>query len=91
MWVATSDPPRSAAPPFYTRLNQILDEHNFDGYVEELCRRFYADEGRPGLSPGRYFRLLLIDYPSVASRAARDHSVGYGHHRRHAGFQRVAR
>ena len=62
MWVATQDLPRSAAHPFYTRLNQILDEHDFDQYVEELCQRFYADEGRPGLPPGRYFRLLLIGY-----------------------------
>jgi transposase len=62
MWVATQDLPRSAAHPFYTRLNQILDEHDFDEYVEGLCERFYADEGRPGLSPGRYFRLLLIGY-----------------------------
>jgi transposase len=49
-----------AAHPFYARLNQILDEHDFDGFVEGLCTRFYADEGRPGLPPGRYFRLLLI-------------------------------
>ncbi len=62
MWVATQDLPRSAAHPFYTRLNQILDEHDFDGYVEGLCEPFYADEGRPGLPPGRYFRLLLIGY-----------------------------
>jgi transposase len=62
MWVATQDLPRSAAHPFYARLNQILDEHDFDGYVEGLCERFYADEGRPGLPPGRYFRLLLIGY-----------------------------
>jgi transposase len=62
MWVATQDLPRSAAHPFYTRLNQILDEHDFDEYVEGLCQRFYADEGRPGLPPGRYFRLLLIGY-----------------------------
>jgi len=48
--------------PFYIRLNQILDNADFDGYVESLCRRFYADEGRPGLPPGRYFRLLLIGY-----------------------------
>ena len=34
MWVATRDLPRSAAHPFYTRLNQILDKHDFDGYVE---------------------------------------------------------
>jgi transposase len=62
MWVATQDLPRSAAHPFYTRLNQIFDEHGFDPYVEGLCERFYADEGRPGLPPGRYFRLLLIGY-----------------------------
>jgi hypothetical protein len=40
--------PRSDAHPFYTRLNQILDEHDFDGYVEGLCTQFYADDGRPG-------------------------------------------
>jgi transposase len=62
MWVATQDLPRSAAHPFYARLNQILDQHDFDGYVEELCECFYADDGRPGLPPGRYFRLLLIGY-----------------------------
>jgi transposase len=63
MWVATEDLPRSAAHPFYRRLNQIFDQDDFDGYVEDLCQRFYADEvGRPGLPPGRYFRLLLIGY-----------------------------
>jgi transposase len=63
MWVATQDLPRTAGHPFYARLNQILDKHDFDGYVEKLCQRFYADEfGRPGLPPGRYFRLLLIGY-----------------------------
>ena len=49
MWVAMNDLPRSAAHPFYTRLNQILDQHAFDGYVEGLCQRFYAGEGRPRL------------------------------------------
>jgi hypothetical protein len=34
MWVATQDLPRSAAHPFYTRLNQVLETHDFDGYVE---------------------------------------------------------
>ena len=63
MWVAIQDLPRTAGHPFYARLNQILDKHDFDGYVEELCQRFYADDvGRPGLPPGRYFRLLLIGY-----------------------------
>ena len=31
MWVATQDLPRSAAHPFYTRLNHILDEHGLMG------------------------------------------------------------
>jgi transposase len=63
MWVATQDLPRSAAHPFYVRLNQIFEKADFDGYVEALCQRFYADAiGRPSLAPGRYFRLLLIGY-----------------------------
>ena len=60
--MAAQDLPRSAAHPFYTRLNQILEAHDFDEYVEGLCQRFYSDAGRPGLPPGRYFRLLLIGY-----------------------------
>jgi hypothetical protein len=31
---ATEDLPRGATHPFYSRLNQILDRHDFDGYVE---------------------------------------------------------
>ena len=34
MWVATQDLPRSAAHPFYARLNLILDQHDFDQFVE---------------------------------------------------------
>ena len=63
MWVATQDLPRSAAHPFYTRLNQILDEHDFDGFVEgAVPSNSTRTMGRPGLPPGRYFRLLLIGY-----------------------------
>jgi transposase len=63
MWVARQDLPRSAAHPFYTRLNQIIDEADFDEFVELLCQRFYADDvGRPSLPPSRYFRLLLLGY-----------------------------
>ena len=45
MWVATHDLPRSAGRPFYGRLNQILDQHDFDGYVEGLCQRTKAGQG----------------------------------------------
>ena len=62
MWVATQDLPRSGAQPFYARLNQILDQQDFNEYIEGLCERFYADDGRPGLPPGRNFRLPLIGY-----------------------------
>lgn len=63
LWVATSDLPRSQGHPFYARLNALLDAHGFDRFVEDKCRRFYAPVmGRPGLPPGRYFRLLLLGY-----------------------------
>jgi transposase len=46
-----------------TRNNRILDNADFDRYVESVCQRFYANEiGRPGLPPGRYFLLLVIGY-----------------------------
>ena len=63
IWIASSDLPRTAAHPFYERLNRILDKAGFDGHVERLCARFYAQTmGRPSQAPGRYFRLLLIGY-----------------------------
>ena len=57
MWVATTDLPRSAAHPFYTRLNRILDRADFDRYAEPLCQRFYADEiaGGRGCRPAAIF------------------------------------
>lgn len=63
MWVATRDLPRSPGHPFYQRLNQILEAHGFDAFVERQCSRFYAPGvGRPSLPPGRYFRLMLLGY-----------------------------
>jgi transposase len=63
MWVATQDLPRSAAHPFYRRLNRVLDEAQFDAFVEGACATFYAPVmGRPSLAPGRYFRVLLLGY-----------------------------
>lgn len=63
MWVLTSELPTSPGHPFYSRLNAILESEKFDEYAESTCRRFYAEGvGRPGLAPGRYFRLLLLGY-----------------------------
>jgi transposase len=63
LWIATADLPTSPSHPFYTRLNAVLDAHAFDRFAEQHCQRFYASVmGRPGLEPGRYFRLLLLGY-----------------------------
>src|SRR5271163_3993551 len=63
LWVATAELPKSAGHPFYTRLNALLDANDFDEFVEGQCQRFYASVmGRPSLTPGRYFRLLLLGY-----------------------------
>ena len=63
MWIATNALPRTGGHPLYQRLNQVLDTHAFDEFVEAQCAPFYADAvGRPSLTPGTYFRLLLIGY-----------------------------
>jgi transposase len=62
LWVAANELPRTGGHPFYQRLNAILDAHGFDDFVEAQCASFYATHGRPSLTPGTYFRLLLIGY-----------------------------
>lgn len=42
MRAATQDLPRSAAHPCNKRCNQVLDEADFDSYVEPLCAQFYT-------------------------------------------------
>lgn len=40
-----------------------MDEAEFDCYVEELCRPYYAEDvGRRGIPRGVYFRMLLVGY-----------------------------
>ena len=51
MWVATQDLARSAAHPFYVRLNQILDQHDFDGFVEGLYDALYRSSAAQSPSP----------------------------------------
>jgi len=63
LWVSTTELPVSPGHPFYAKLNAILDEAGFDRFAQEQCESFYAPVmGRPGLPPGRYFRLLLVGY-----------------------------
>ena len=63
LWVAHTQLAAAPGHPFYERLNAVLDAEGFDRFVEELCAKFYAPQfGRPSLTPGIYFRSLLIGY-----------------------------
>ena len=63
LWIVSSEIVGSPAHVFYDRLNQILDQHHFDQNVEHLCRRYYKGRvGRPSITPGVYFRSLLVGY-----------------------------
>jgi transposase len=63
LWVVSSAVVGTPAHAFYGRLNQVLDQHHFDRNVEHLCRRYYKGRlGRPSITPGVYFRSLLLGY-----------------------------
>jgi transposase len=63
LWVAHTDLAVAPGHPFYQRLNELLDSEGFDSFVEARCAKFYAARyGRPSLTPGIYFRSLLIGY-----------------------------
>jgi transposase len=62
-WIAQQELPASAAHPFDTRLNELLDAEKFDEFAEAACRQFYAKKiGRPSLTPGISFRAPLVGY-----------------------------
>jgi transposase len=55
--------PRSPGHVFYQKLNGVLNAAGFDRWVENLCEPYYvAGQGRPGIPPGVYFRMLLVGY-----------------------------
>lgn len=63
LWVVSSEVVSAPGHAFYERLNQVLGEHKFDHSVEQLCERYYKGRlGRPSITPGVYFRSLLLGY-----------------------------
>jgi transposase len=49
--------------PFYKRLNEVLDNAQFDHFCETSCADFYHQKlGRPSLPPGQYFRIMMIGF-----------------------------
>src|SRR5271169_2111915 len=63
IWIAHTELPSAPGHPFYQRLNELLEAEKFDEFVEGRCAKFYAAKyGRPSLTPGIYFRSLLLGY-----------------------------
>ena len=63
LWIAHTELASAPGHPFYQRLNELLEAEGFDEFVESRCAKFYAAKyGRPSLTPGIYFRALLIGY-----------------------------
>src|SRR5271169_3878829 len=52
IWIAHTELPSAPGHPFYQRLNELLEAEKFDA----------AKYGRPSLTPGIYFRSLLLGY-----------------------------
>ena len=42
-WIPQAELAQTVAHPFYTRLNQVLEERGFDEFVEGRCAAFYAE------------------------------------------------
>ena len=58
-----SEMPRSPGHVFYDRLQQVLVDAGFDGFVEDACKAYYAKTmGAPSIPPGRYFRMHMVGY-----------------------------
>ncbi len=50
---------------FYEKLNELLQGHDFDLFVEAQCEPYYdpnRSRGRQSIPPGLYFRMLLIGF-----------------------------
>jgi transposase len=63
LWIAHTELASAPGHPFYQKLNELLEAERFDEFVESRCAKFYAEKyGRPSLTPGIYFRALLIGY-----------------------------
>ena len=63
LWVAFSEIVTTPGHVFYERLNAVLNAEKFDQRIEFICRKYYkSSSGRPSITPGTYFRMLLLGY-----------------------------
>jgi transposase len=63
IWISHDEVAKGPGHPFYKKVNELLEEAKFDDFAEKECAKFYAaNNGRPSVTPGIYFRLLLLGY-----------------------------
>ena len=62
MFIASAQLQAGPGHVFYSKLNAVLAEAGFDDFVEKLCAPYYKQGGRPGIPPGRYFRMVFVGY-----------------------------
>jgi transposase len=63
LWISHDELAKGPGHPFYKRVDELLEMKQFDEFAEKECARFYAENnGRPSVTPGIYFRLLLVGY-----------------------------
>ena len=63
LWVAASEIATTPGHVFYEQLNTVLNAEKFDQRIEAICRKYYkSSSGRPSITPGTYFRMLLLGY-----------------------------
>jgi len=62
-WARAAGVGGGAGASVYQKLNELLEAERFDEFVEQRCMKLYAEKyGRRSLTPGIYFRALLIGY-----------------------------
>src|SRR5450432_718243 len=55
--------PTAPGHPFYKRLNEVLENAQFDSFCATNCATCYHNKlGRPSLPPGQYFRVMMIGF-----------------------------
>ena len=59
---ATSKLPVTIGHVFYDALNSVLRDWDFDTFAKSLCEPSREENGRPGIPPGIYFRMIFVGY-----------------------------
>jgi hypothetical protein len=68
IWIAHTELASAPAHSFYQRLKELLEAERFHEFVESDTRSSMPPRyGRPSMTPGIYFRSLLIGYSKAST------------------------